>query len=41
MRLVNKKDETFFAYIDYGELNQVTIKIKFSLPKIDELFDQF
>ena len=26
--------------IDYRQLNQVTIKNKYSLPRIDELFDQ-
>ena len=26
--------------IDYHELNKVTIKNKYSLPRIDDLFDQ-
>jgi len=26
--------------IDYGEFNKVTIKNKYSLPRIDDLFDQ-
>lgn len=38
--LVKKKDRTLRLYIDYQELNKVTIKNKYPLPYIDDLFDQ-
>ena len=37
---VKKKDGTFRLCIDYRELNKVTIKNKYPLPRIDDLFDQ-
>jgi hypothetical protein len=37
---VKKKDETMWLCIDYRELNQVTIKNKYPLPRIVDLFDQ-
>ncbi|XP_068307446.1 uncharacterized protein [Pyrus communis] len=37
---VRKKDETLRLCIDYRQLNQVTIKNCYSLPHIDDLFDQ-
>ncbi|KAD5961819.1 hypothetical protein E3N88_13292 [Mikania micrantha] len=37
---VKKKDETFHMCIDYRELNKVTIKNRYLLPKIDDLFNQ-
>ncbi|KAK6131348.1 hypothetical protein DH2020_034916 [Rehmannia glutinosa] len=37
---VKKKDGTLRLCIDYRELNNVTIKNKYPLPRIDELFDQ-
>lgn len=37
---VKKKDETLRVRIDYRELNQLTIKNKYSLPRLDDLFDQ-
>ena len=37
---VKKKDGTFWMCIDYQELNKVTIKNKYPLPRIDDLFDQ-
>ena len=35
-----KKDGTLRLCIDYKELNKVTIKSKYPLPRIDDLFDQ-
>ena len=37
---VRKKDGTLRLCIDYRKLNQVTIKNKYPLPRIDDLFDQ-
>ena len=37
---VKKKDGTIRLYIDYQQLNKVTIKNKYPLPRIDDLFDQ-
>jgi hypothetical protein len=37
---VKKKDETQQMHIDYRSLNEVTIKNKYPLPKIEDLFDQ-
>ena len=37
---VKKKDGTLRLCIDYQLLNQVTIKNKYPLPRIDDLFDQ-
>lgn len=37
---VKKKDGTTRMCIDYRELNQVTIKNKYPLPRINDLFDQ-
>ena len=35
-----KKDKTLRLCIDYGELNRVTAKNQYPLPRIDDLFDQ-
>ena len=37
---VRKKDGTMRLCIDYRELNKVTVKNKYPLPRIDDLFDQ-
>ena len=35
-----KKDKTLQLCIDYKQLNRVTIKNRYPLPRIDDLFDQ-
>ena len=37
---VKKKDKTLRLCIDYKQLNRVTIKNRYPLPRIDDLFDQ-
>jgi hypothetical protein len=37
---VKKKDGTMRMCVDYRALNEVTIKNKYPLPRIDDLFDQ-
>ena len=37
---VKKKDKTLRLCIDYRQLNRVTIKNRYPLPRIDDLFDQ-
>ncbi|GJZ35059.1 putative reverse transcriptase domain-containing protein [Tanacetum coccineum] len=37
---VKKKDRSFQMCIDYRELNKLTMKNRYPLPRIDELFDQ-
>nr|XP_009799866.1 PREDICTED: uncharacterized protein LOC104245864 [Nicotiana sylvestris] len=37
---VRKKDGSLRMCIDYCQMNKVTIKIKYPLPRIDDLFDQ-
>ncbi|KAJ9545199.1 hypothetical protein OSB04_024906 [Centaurea solstitialis] len=37
---VKKKDGSFRLCIDYRELNKITIKNRYPLPRIDDLFDQ-
>ena len=37
---MKKKDGTLRLCIDYRELNKVTVKNKYPLPRIDALFDQ-
>ena len=38
--LVKKKDGSRRICIDYRKLNKVTIKNRYPLPRIDDLFDQ-
>ena len=40
MLLVKKKDGTMRLCVDYCQLNKVTIKNKYPLPRIDDLMDQ-
>ncbi|GKF56178.1 hypothetical protein Tco_0166518, partial [Tanacetum coccineum] len=36
---VKKKDGSFWMCIDYWELNKLTVKNRYPLPRIDDLFD--
>jgi len=38
---VRRKDGTHRLFIDYRQLNKITMKNKYLLPRIDDLFDQF
>jgi hypothetical protein len=37
---IKEKDDTFWLCIDYRQLNKLIIKNKYSLPRIDNLFDK-
>ena len=37
---VKKKDGSLRMHIDYRQLNKVTIRNKYPLPRFDDLFDQ-
>ncbi|XP_070007866.1 uncharacterized mitochondrial protein AtMg00860-like [Nicotiana sylvestris] len=39
MLFVKKKDGTMYMFIDYHQLNKDTVKNKYPLPHIDDLFD--
>ena len=38
---VKKKDKSHMMCMDYRELNKLTVKNHYPLPRIDDLFDQF
>ena len=38
--IVKKNGGTLRLYIDFRELNKVTVKNKYPLPRIDDMFDQ-
>ena len=40
MFFIKKKDGTLWLCVDYRQLNKMTMKNKYLLPKIDDLFDQ-
>ena len=40
MLLIEKKDKSLRMVVDYRALNEVTIKNKYPLPVINDLFDQ-
>ncbi|MCO5548793.1 hypothetical protein L7F22_002255 [Adiantum nelumboides] len=40
VRLVHKKDGTYRMCVDYRALNKITIKNKFPVPRIEDLFDK-
>ncbi len=40
MLLVKKKDGSMRLCIDYRQLNKMTIKNRYPLPRIDDLMDQ-
>ena len=40
MLFVKKKDGSMHMCIDYQQLNKVTIRNKYPIPRIDDLFDQ-
>ena len=40
MLFVTKKDGTLQLCVDYRQLNKMTVKNKYPLPRIDDLFDQ-
>ena len=40
MLFVKKKDRVLQLCLDYRQLNKITMKNKYPLPRIDDLFDQ-
>ena len=40
MLFVKKKDGTLRLCVDYRQLNKMTMKNKYLLPRIDDLFNQ-
>ena len=39
MIFIKKKDDTLRLCVDYKQLNKMTVKSKYSLPRIHDLFD--
>ena len=37
---VKKKDDTLQTCMDYRQINKVTMKNKYPLPRIEDIFDQ-
>jgi hypothetical protein len=37
---IRKKDGSWRIFIDYRQMNKATIKNRYPLPRIDDLFDQ-
>ena len=37
---MKKKDGSMHMFVDYRSVNALTIKNKYPLPRVDELFDQ-
>ena len=40
MMFAKRKDKTLRRCINYRQMNRITIKNRYSLPRIDDLFDQ-
>ena len=40
VRLVQKKDKSLRVTVDYTKLNNVTIKVSYPIPRINEMFDR-
>ena len=40
MLVVKKKDGALWLCVDYRQMNKMTVKNKYPLPRIDDLFDQ-
>ena len=40
MLLVHKKDNIYRVCVDYRALNKITIKNRFTVPRVEDLFDK-